>query len=261
MMNISISLAQINIQLGQPKANFDVASQMVTEAARQNSQVVLLPELWSTGYDLSNAQALARENQAFLPEIARLACENSVFIGGSLLLERQGSVYNTFVFQPPTQDEPIFYSKIHLFRLMSEDRWLTPGDQLQQVEAPWGQTGLAICYDLRFPEMFRHYALAGSRLFLISAEWPLARIQHWQILLRARAIENQCFIAATNCTGLCGGETFGGSSAVISPWGETLVEASTGQPELHTIFIDMDQVPTVRSKIPILKDRRPDVYG
>ena len=240
---------------------FDVASQMVTGAARQNSQVVLLPELWSTGYDLSNAQALARENQALLPEIARLACENSVFIGGSLLLGREGKVYNTFVFQPPTQNEPVLYSKIHLFRLMSEDRWLTPGDQLQQVEAPWGQTGLAICYDLRFPEMFRHYALAGSRLFLISAEWPLARIQHWQILLRARAIENQCFIAATNCTGLCGGETFGGSSAVISPWGETLVEASTGQPELHTISIDMDQVPSVRNKIPILKDRRPDVYG
>lgn len=132
---------------------------------------------------------------------------------------------------------------------------------LLQIHAPWGETGLAICYDLRFPEMFRRYALDGVQTMIISAEWPLQRIEHWQTLLRARAIENQCFVIAANCVGQCGGENFGGRSAVISPWGEVLVEGQSDQPELLTVTFDTGQVDEVRRRIPVLIDRRPDLYG
>jgi len=261
MMNLTISLAQIRIQLGQPQQNLSLAHSCFVEAARRGSQFLLLPELWTTGYDLSNARPLARTNADLLPELARLARQHSLYSGGSLLLEKDEKIYNTFVFFSPTGETPILYSKIHLFRLMEEDRWLSPGDHLQEIEAPWGKAGLAICYDLRFPEMFRRYAVSGASLILLSAEWPIQRIAHWQTLLRARAIENQCFVAAANCVGSCGGETFGGRSAVISPWGEVIAEGSPDQTGLITASINLEQVAEARRRIPILQDRRPDLYG
>jgi omega-amidase len=260
-MNLTISLAQIHIQLGQPQANLAQASSLIQEAARGGSQLILLPELWSTGYDLSNGHALSAENLELLNEISRLSNDCSITIGGSVMLEKEGKIYNTFLLYSPGVKEPVVYQKIHLFRLMQEDAWLAPGDHLQTVQAEWGQAGLAICYDLRFPEMFRSYALQGAGLLLLSAEWPLRRVMHWQTLLRARSIENQCFVAAVNCVGETGGETFGGSSAILSPWGETLVEGSTDQPGLLTATLDMSQVEKVRQTIPVFKDRREDLYG
>jgi predicted amidohydrolase len=260
-MNLTISLAQTQILLGRPEDNFLQVRALIKEAASQGSECILFPELWSSGYDLENARALAKINRGLLPEIAALSAQHAIHIGGSLLLEENGNIYNTFVFQSPGGGRPAAYAKIHLFRLMAEDRWLSAGDHLELVQAPWGGTGLAICYDLRFPELFRSYALSGASLFLIAAEWPAARINHWQTLLRARAIENQCFVAAANTIGLCGGEVFGGRSALISPWGDILAEASADQPELITHAIHLEQVQEARQRIPILSDRRPDLYG
>lgn len=260
-MKLTISLAQIQVQLGRPEANFANLQSIAGEAARRESHILLLPELWSTGYALADAGPLAKVNQEMLPEISRLAGEHALAIGGSLLLEKEGGIYNTFSMHLPGSSSSILYEKIHLFRLMEEDRWLSPGGRLVQFNAPWGSTGLAICYDLRFPEMFRRYALDGARIVLISAEWPLQRIRHWQTLLRARAIENQCFFAAVNCVGPCGSETFGGLSAVISPWGDVLSECSADQQELITVTIDMEEVARIRQQIPIFEDRRSDLYG
>ena len=151
------------------------------------------------------------------------------------------------------------YSKIHLFRLMDEDQYLAPGEAGELHELPWGCAGLAICYDLRFPELFRRYALEGARLLILPAEWPHPRRMHWRTLLRSRAIENQCFVAACNRVGTTEGVTFFGSSAVIDPWGETLIEG--GETEaLLTVRIDLNTVEATRAKIPILADRRPELY-
>ena len=260
-MNLTISLAQMHIHTGAPEVNFNQAREWTVEAARRGSDLILLPELWSTGYDLANAMRHAQTNHALLPQIAALAKQQRIAVGGSLLLEEDGRLYNTFVFQSPEAAEPVLYAKIHLFRLMEEDRWLTPGNRLQQAGHGWGDAGLAVCYDLRFPEMFRRYALVGARLFLICAEWPAVRSAHWQTLLRARSIENQCFTAAVNCTSTTAGEVFGGRSAVISPLGETLVEGSSDTPELITADVDLGEADEARRNIPILSDRRPEIYG
>jgi len=143
---------------------------------------------------------------------------------------------------------------------MDEEKWLAPGEKLELVESDWGLTGLGVCYDLRFPELFRHYALRGARLVLLPAEWPARRAYHWQTLLRARAIENQMFLAGCNRVGESKGEVFGGGSAVIDPWGEAVVEGGSAE-TLLTAEIDLDQVDTVRSRIPVFKDRRPEIYG
>jgi omega-amidase len=260
-VNFTISLAQMNVQFGKPGENVKKAAQMIGLAAKAGAVAVLLPELWSSGYDLENAHIHATQTPEIQEELHHLADMHHVFIGGSLLESTPYGIYNTFTWIAPSQEKSLFYRKIHLFRLMSEDQWLIAGNQFTSIQAPWGLTGLAICYDLRFPELFRHYALNGARTILLSAEWPIRRIEHWKILLRARAIENQSFIAAVNCVGASPKDQFGGCSAIISPWGETLAEGSPSEEMLITAQIDFDQLEQARTFMPVFQDRRPDVYG
>lgn len=255
-----ISLGQMNIALGQPVLNWEKVQAWTAEAARRGSDVVLFPELWPTGYDLENWPAYAAPLGAGLfADLSALAREHGLAIGGSLLEARHDRACNTFVLFGRQGEMLAVYRKTHLFRLMAEDQWLAPGEALADVAAPWGQTGLAICYDLRFPEIFRRYALNGARLILIPAEWPSRRAEHWRTLLRARAIENQLFVAACNRVGEMKGDTFAGHSAVIDPWGETLAEASNVE-TLLTVDCDLNAVSQARQRIPIFADRRPELY-
>lgn len=257
-MKISLALAQIHIQLGQPQTNLNHAEEMLQTTA--GSQLFLLPELWSTGYALPQAAELAEKNRGISDRLQTLSRQNQTWIGGSVLTEANGQVFNTFTLHSPVS-APAGYHKLHLFRLMAEDQFLTGGSRSQIAAIPGCSAGLAICYDLRFPELFRQYALAGAACFLLVAEWPLSRAAHWKTLLRARAIENQAFMIAVNSVGHTGGETFGGGSAVISPWGETIAEAPAGAETLLRAEIDLDEVAHIRSRIPIFQDRRPEIYG
>lgn len=261
-MKISISLAQMHLNFGQPSKNLERASEMIVQAAKEHSTCILFPELWTSGYDFENRFLHAQSNVSILENLAELAQTYQISIGGSYL-EVQGSnlLFNTHTWLVPGQPGSIKYQKIHLFRLMDEDKWLQPGTQLFCTDFQWGKAGLAVCYDLRFPEMFRKYALKGTRLVFIPAEWPAARVSHWSTLLRARAIENQMFVVGVNCVGKIGNETFGGSSTIISPWGETIAEANNQDEQLITAEIDLDQVDEFRMKIPVFEDRRPDIYG
>lgn len=258
-MKFKISLAQLHIEPGMVEHNIQNALRMLHSAAAGGCDFVLLPELWSSGYDLENGAQHALASPEIWAEFDRLAAEHQLAIGGSLLESRAGRLYNTFRWHSPAGGLNGVYQKIHLFRLMSEDKWLTGGDHLQEVQAGWGKTGLAICYDLRFPELFRRYALNGVRAVALSAEWPTRRIAHWSTLLRARAIENQIFVFGVNCVGKSGSETFGGASAVISPWGEVLVEGSQDSEDLLIAEIDADVVDQARKFMPIFQDRHPSL--
>ncbi|GAB4577550.1 MAG: carbon-nitrogen family hydrolase [Anaerolineales bacterium] len=265
MTKITLSLAQMHIELGNPEANFEQAAYWVAEAAQRGTDLILLPELWSTGYDLENwpRHATALDTGIFV-RVAALAREYQIAIGGSLLEKQHDRAYNTFVLYDRTGTLTGAYAKIHLFRLMDEHLWLAPGETPRTIQIPTANTliptGLGICYDLRFPELWRGYALSGVQVALLPAEWPAARLVHWQTLLRARAIENQMFIAATNNVGDTKGTRFGGHSAVIDPWGETLIEGKD-QEDLLTVQIDLAKVAEVRRRIPIFEDRRPELYS
>jgi omega-amidase len=262
---LTISLVQMDCRLGEPDDNFERAAAHVAEASRRGSGLVLLPELWSTAYALDRAPALASplagtpEDGGWFGRFALLARDNKVWLAGSLLEARAGRFYNCLALYGPDGCLHSVYRKTHLFRLMAEEQYLAPGEDTVVADAPWGKTGLAICYDLRFPELFRRYALAGARLLLLPAEWPHPRRTHWRTLLCARAIENQCFVAACNRVGTTGSNTFFGASAVIDPWGETLIEGGEAEMVL-TVSIDLAQVDTVRQRIPIFADRRPELY-
>jgi predicted amidohydrolase len=260
-MKLSLSLGQMNVQLGEPETNFARVSAWTAEAARRGSALVLFPELWSTGYDLENwPRHASPPGEGMFTRLAALARQHHIALGGSVLEVRDGRAYNAFALFDADGTLSATYRKTHLFRLMDEEKWLAPGEKLELVEADWGLTGLGICYDLRFPELFRNYALRGARLVLLPAEWPARRAYHWQTLLRARAIENQMFLAGCNRVGESKGEVFGGGSAVIDPWGEAVVEAGSDE-TLLTAEIDLDQVDAVRNRIPVFKDRRPEIYG
>ena len=259
-MQLTLALAQMDILVGQPDRNLELASTLALEAAQQGCDLLLLPELWSSGYDLSRWPQFATSlGEGMFKEMSRLASQHRIWIGGSLLEKDAGKAYNTFVLFNPNGSLEASYRKIHLFRLMDEHLWLTPGDHPVVLDLPWGRTALTTCYDLRFPDLFTACALDGATFFLLCAEWPERRIVHWDSLLRARAIENQAFVVAVNRSGRDTGESFGGRSAVIGPWGDEIAVAGQEQTIL-VCEIDLNEVEDARRRIPVFNDRRPDVY-
>jgi predicted amidohydrolase len=258
---LKISLAQMQIALGDVRKNVNTAEEMIAEAAQRGSHVVVLPELWSTGYALDQSRELATQlNVGVFAQMATLATQNKISVIGSALEKRGLEFTNSATFFAPNGRLMGVYRKVHLFRLMEEDRWLQRGEAPLIMDLPWGTTGVAICYDLRFPELFRRYALQGAKLIILPAEWPIDRIDHWRTLLQARAIENQCYMVATNSAGPTGSTTFGGHSMIVDPWGKIVVEVGEN-PTLVTAEIDLDYVDVIRNRIPVFEDRRPDVYG
>ena len=261
MTRLVISLGQMDVVLGRPAVNLAQVQQWAAEAARQGSDVLVLPELWSTGYDLSNAADYATAvTTGVFAEMANLSKEHGIHILGSCLsLLGEGRYGNTAVLFNPAGELLGMYSKVHLFQLMDEHQYLTPGNGRCLVQTDWGESGLAICYDLRFPELFRAYALDGAKIVFLPSEWPYPRLAHWQTLLRARAIENQMYIVACNRVGTTEGTTFLGHSCIIDPWGEIVVEAGD-TPALLTAAIDLEKVSEIRARIPVFADRNPAVY-
>lgn len=260
-MEFKLSLAQMDIKFGDPAANFETVTRMTEEARRRGSDLILFPELWSTAYDLTHAARYASSLDTDLfANLSALAKRTAIHILGSTLsVMGEYQFGNTLTVFAPDGSLLADYSKIHLFRLMDEHLYLTAGDKPVLVNLPFGRAGLAICYDLRFPELFRGYALAGAEMAFLPSEWPHPRLSHWQTLVRARAIENQMFMFACNRVGRDASNEFFGHSMAVDPWGEVLEEGGEGE-ELITLTVDLAKVEAARRKIPILQDRRADSY-
>lgn len=260
MAKLKVTLAQMPVYLGDIKRNFNNMQKLTQEAARRESHIVIFPELWTSGYALIDARELAHTlNQGVFAQVASLAKQNKISITGSMLEKRGGEVANSAPFFAANGQTMGVYRKIHLFKLMDEDRYLQPGSSPLVMDLPWGQTAIAICYDLRFPELFRRYALEGAKVVIIPAEWPLVRIQHWRALMIARAIENQCYMIGVNTVGEIGGTVFGGHSMIVDPWGKVIIEAGE-EAQLLTADIELDHIQTARKQIPVFDDRRPETY-
>jgi predicted amidohydrolase len=260
-MGVVISLGQMDVRLGKPDENLAKVEEWTAEAARLGSHLVVLPELWPTGYDLENVAAHATDmTEGMFARMAGLARQHRLGMYGSCLsVLGEGRYGNTAVLYGPDGQLLGSYTKVHLFRPMQEHRYLVAGPKLALAEAPWARLGLSICYDLRFPEMFRAYALAGAEAMLVCAEWPNPRLAHWQTLLAARAIENQAFVVACNRVGESREVSFFGHSCIVSPWGEVLADAGNTE-SLLIAEIDLAEVAAARQRIPVFQDRRPDLY-
>jgi len=257
---LTIALAQMDVRTARPEANLAQARKFTAQAREAVADMLLLPELWLHGYDLERAEEWAVPlGEGGFAHMSLLAREFGLYLAGSLLERHAGGVSNTAVLYAPDGALLGSYRKIHLFRLMQEHRYLAPGDHATLCPTPWGPVGLAICYDLRFPELFRTMALAGAVIFLVPAQWPVRRIEAWLLLARARAVENELVVAACNRVGIDDQVEFPGRSLVVDPWGRALVEGDA-QERLLIAQADLREVRKARRYLTIYQDRRPEAY-
>ncbi len=245
-----IALAQMNVEYGNMQKNISVAEIFINSAIAQKCDLVLLPELWSTGFDYHHLEEYGQQNDLLINRFQEVADRASTIIGGTFI-EKQGSqFYNSFNTLQPNKPRNRYFKK-HLFTPMRENKYFTPGEYSIPFKTPLGETGLSVCYDLRFPELFLDMRAHNTEVFLMSAHWPLVRISHWDILLQARAIENQAYMIAVNSVGQSGKDTYGGHSTVIAPDGDVLIQAPADQEGLFITEIDPARVKEWREKFVI----------
>ena len=256
---IGVAAVQFNVTFGDVEANLQQALAGLRRARQKECRLAVLPEMWSSGYDYKRLAALAAQTPWILGELQRLTEELDMVVVGSLAEQADGKLYNT-AFVVDRGQTLGSYRKLHLFSTMGEDRFLAAGDRTLVVPTSAGRLGVAICYDLRFPEQFRKLALEGAEIICVPAEWPRPREEHWRTLLRARAIENQLFVIATNCCGPQGNLDFFGMSMLIAPRGEVLAEAGDTPAEITARF-RFEEMAKYRYQIPCFRDRRPEIYG
>ncbi len=256
---IQASIVQFNIKSGEIEQNLQAATTALVRVAKRGAQLAVLPEMWSCGYDYRNLTELAAQSPQVLERWQQTCHETRLVSVGSLPELDEGHIYNT-AYVIDRGELVGRYRKLHLFSTMLEDRFLAAGNQALVAETSLGKLGIAICYDLRFPELFRKLALEGAEIICLPAEWPKPRQEHWLALLRARAIENQLFIVAANCCGIQGKLDFFGLSQLISPLGKVLALADETETELVAEF-DFAEMEQYRKHIDTLGDRRGDVYG
>lgn len=212
--------------------------------------ILVLPELWATGFVYKQLGELSRKTPWLLEQLHELAALHHIVLAGTLVEriddERGVLLYNTLFFS----DSEGLQGKIrkqHLFSFWREDEWLSPGDSPRPVTTASGLLGGLVCYDLRFPETAKVQCQQGASLLVVSAQWPLARIEQWRTLLQARAIENQTFVIAGNGCGMSNDLTLGGHSLIIDPSGEILLEAGEEE-QLATISLAPQRQQQVRER-------------
>jgi predicted amidohydrolase len=262
MDGMKVALLQMDIALGDVAANRRKAADMIAAAIGRGAKLLVLPEMWTTGYKLAAIHELAEpEGGPTLAMLRAAARDKGVeMITGSLAESRDGKVYNTCYAIDAAGDVVAKYSKIHLIGLMEEDRYIAPGDAKAMFELSFGKAGMIICYDLRFTELPRALALAGCRTLFVPAEWPASRGAHWRALNIARAIENQMFVIAVNRVGRDEGNVYFGHSLVVDPWGEVLAEGSADNEEVLVVDVDFAAGEEIRRRMPVFADRRPQYY-
>jgi predicted amidohydrolase len=230
--------------------------------AQAGADLVVLPELWTVGafaYEAFDEFAESAEDGPTAKAMGAAAGEARVWLHAGSVVERafDGTLYNTSLIFGPDGTLRRTYRKIHRFGFdKGEAVMMGGGDEIATVEIPDTGVvlGLATCYDLRFPEMFRQLTDAGAGLLAVPAGWPARRREHWTLLARARAVENQSYVLACCSAGSHAGVEQAGHSQVVDPWGEVLAEAGEGE-EVLTAELDPAKVATTREEFPVLRDR------
>ncbi|MBS4201614.1 carbon-nitrogen family hydrolase [Bacillus sp. FJAT-49732] len=260
-MKWKIGCIQMDIAFGNPEKNFTAAEQWFEKAAKEQCSIVVLPELWTTGYDLTRLDEIAHEEGTDVLQFLQEQAKKHKFhiVGGSVAKKVDSGVTNTMYVIDKDGKLVHEYSKLHLFQLMDEHLFLQAGEDEPIFTIDGEKAGSFICYDIRFPEWLRKSVMSGAKALFVVAEWPTPRVDHWRILLQARAIENQCYIIACNRTGADANNEFAGHSMIIDPWGTIISEGGSGE-ELLIGEIDLHEIDEIRSRIPIFDDRRPNKY-
>ena len=264
---VTAAALQWDVQRGDVEANVQEMRSLLTDAHAQGVRLAVLPEMWGTsfcGEDAASQRDGVAKAESELREVS--GDLGMIVCGSNYEFASDGATYNraSLVCDGDVAGE---YRKMHLFSPHGEDRWFASGEEPLIVETAIGRVAVVICYDLRFPELVRHAFLSEADILLVPAQWPSAREMHWRVLAQARAIEEQCFVLATN---RCGVEpslvndeidvAYPGNSMIVEPTGEILAEGN-GERGVFAAELALRESAIMRRALPIAKDRRPESYA
>jgi predicted amidohydrolase len=252
---LTISLVQTSLHWENKEANRkDLEKKIIS--VTEHTELVLLPEMFSTGFSMNPAPLAESMEGETVQWMKDIAARKKIVLAGSIIIEEKGKYYNRLLWVLPNGQYG-YYDKRHRFAFAGEHDCYTAGDKRLITSLKGWRVNLQVCYDLRFPVWARQSGLPGGDpeydLLVYVANWPEKRIEAWKTLLRARAIENQCYVAAVNRTGEDGnGIVYPGDSMIVDPLGEVVC---TGQEDaVYTYTISRDHLESVRNKFPFLKD-------
>jgi len=251
-----IASIQMAVVEGDKTATIDKAVENIRRA--KGADLIILPEIWNIGFmsfDLYKPEAENKEGPTLL-RLRDAAKEVGAYLHtGSFVEEDEGKYYNSSYLISPEGEILDNYRKIHLFGYNSQEtQLLAPGKRVVVVETPLCKFGMATCYDLRFPELFRRMADLGAEVFLVCSAWPYPRLEHWIMANRVRAMENQCFLVSANSVGANRNSNFVGHSMMVNPWSTILTSGGDDEVILRA-EIDLAEVKDARRRFPALADR------
>ncbi|MDQ3116483.1 MAG: carbon-nitrogen family hydrolase [Verrucomicrobiota bacterium] len=261
---MKIAAAQIACNLGDLAANARKMREFAGRAKAAGAELVVFPEMADTGYAMPVIRAQAKPwNEGVVPELQEIARNLSLAIISGVSEKEGDAIYNSQVVIDAAGAIIAKYRKTHLFAPapIEEDKCFAPGQALVSVALGPLRLGLTICYDLRFPEIYRALAVEqGANAFIISSAWPFPRVEHQRVLATARAIENQSYVVLANRVGKDDGTPFCGSSAIIDPSGVVVAAASAEREELVVAEVSPAVLDEIRARMSVFAHRRPDLY-
>ena len=250
---------QANLAWEDKEANFTKIRSLLDDENLQPGSLIVLPETFSTGFSMNLQVTTMNEPGQTESFLSGLAKDTSCWVTGGLVepaTDGQKGINRSVSFSPDGQ-KLCSYGKIHPAAFFGEDKVHKPGDRVEVFPLNDFMVCPLVCYDLRFPELFRIGMQKGANLFIVIACWPKERIDHWVSLLKARAIENQAYVVGVNRVGSDPETEFGGRSLVIDPMGETLADAGMDE-SVAQAELDLSRLDAWREKFPVLKHARPD---
>ncbi|MHA4853910.1 carbon-nitrogen hydrolase family protein [Rhodococcus sp. MSC1_016] len=275
MNSIVVSIVQFTSSDFDLDGTVDKCLTLIDRAAAEGAQLVVLPEVWmGLGYSSADAyQKLVQDSTSpTMVRLAKKAAEHGLYIVGSIYWRTEdGEVRNTAPLIDPSGQIVGTYDKSHLFDApgradlkapIIESSKVTAGNELPVFDTVLGPVGITICSDLRFPEPYRILALRGARIIVNCSAFLAPRVDHWEFMLRTRAVENQVFVIGSGQVGIdpSSGIGFVGRSMVVDPWGTVIATASDTE-TVVTTRVDLSMVDSVRDAFPLLRQRRPQLYG
>ncbi len=261
---VKVGLIQLDMVHQDVETNRRKAAAMLEKVAASAPDVVLLPETWTSGYSVPVFHDIRRYAEPVdgqsVGMLRRIAAKHGFYLIGGSFAELDGeSCYNTVPVIHPDGSLMGRYRKMHLYSAMDEDKAFRHGQDMPVWNSEFGKFAVMTCYDIRFVELSRTYAIRGAHVIFVVSNFPRPKLHHWRTLLQARAIENQLFVVACNRVGSADTSTYFGHSIVVDPWGEIVAEGGEDE-SIITATLDMTAVGAVRSKIPMYYDRRPQSY-
>jgi omega-amidase len=261
---MKVAVAQISCSLGDSDANLLKVRDFCARAKETDTDLIVFPEMIDTGYSMPVIRAHANHwTGGFVPGLQETARQLSIAIVSGVSERDGASIYNSQVFVDQQGKIIAKYRKTHLFAVapIEEHKCFSPGDTFTSFAFAGLRFGFSICYDLRFPEMYRKLATEQNvGAFIVSSAWPFPRVEHFRTLAMARAIENQSYVIASNRVGKDDDLWFCGSSAIIDPRGVLIAAASADREELIHADLSQELVLSVRSRVGSFAHRRQDLY-